>query len=148
MIVNIILNKLLNKNLNDFSYFQTIHNYINFNDNIIRKGSISGYKGEKILIPMNMKDGSLLCVGKGNGDWNNSAPHGAGRLMSRKQAKEQFTLQEFKDSMNGIWTSSLCEATIDECPMAYKPIEEIVNNIGETADIIKILKTLYNRMLC
>ncbi len=141
---NIILNKLLNKNLEDFTYFQTIHNYINFNDNIIRKGSISANKGEKILIPMNMRDGSLLCIGKGNKDWNNSAPHGAGRIMSRIQAKNNFTLDEFKDSMKGIWTTSICNETIDECPMAYKPMDEIVNSIVETAEIIKILKPVYN----
>jgi tRNA-splicing ligase RtcB (3'-phosphate/5'-hydroxy nucleic acid ligase) len=141
---NIILNKLLNKNLEDFTYFQTIHNYINFNDNIIRKGSISANKGERILIPMNMRDRSLLCIGKGNKDWNNSAPHGAGRIMSRIQAKKNFTLDEFKDSMKGIWTTSICNETIDECPMAYKPMDEIVRSIGETADIIKILKPVYN----
>lgn len=144
VMAEIIINKLLNKSLKDFPYFQTIHNYIDFKDNIIRKGSISAYKGEKILIPMNMRDGSLLCLGKGNKEWNNSAPHGAGRIMSRIQAKNNFTLDEYKDSMEGIWTTSLCNETIDECPMAYKPMDEIVNNIGETAEIIKILKPVYN----
>jgi tRNA-splicing ligase RtcB (3'-phosphate/5'-hydroxy nucleic acid ligase) len=91
-----------------------------------------------------MRDGSLLCVGKGNEDWNYSAPHGAGRILSRSKAKEKITLDEFKNSMNGIWTSSVCESTIDESPMTYKPMQEIIDNIGDTVEIIDILKPLYN----
>lgn len=141
---NIIVNKLLNKNLEDFSYFNTIHNYINFKDNIIRKGSISAYEGEKVLIPINMRDGSILAVGKGNPEWNFSAPHGAGRLMSRTKAKENLTLEDYKKSMEGIFTTSVNEATLDEAPMAYKPMEEIINNIGDTVDILKVIKPIYN----
>ena len=143
-ISNIILNKLFNKSLEDFNSFNTTHNYINFKDNIIRKGSVSAYKGEKLLIPINMRDGSLICIGKGNSEWNYSAPHGAGRLMSRTKAKEVLDLDEFKASMEGIYTSSVNEYTLDEAPMVYKPMEEIINNIGDTVDIIKIIKPIYN----
>lgn len=141
---NIILNKLLNKKLEDYPYFNTTHNYINFKDNIIRKGSISAYEGEKVLIPINMRDGSILAVGKGNADWNYSAPHGAGRIMSRTKAKENLTLEEYKKSMEGIFTTSVNESTIDEAPMAYKPIEEIINNIKDTVQILKVIKPIYN----
>ncbi|WP_052221961.1 RtcB family protein [Clostridium homopropionicum] len=139
-----ILNKLLRKKLSDFDYFHTVHNYINFKDNIIRKGSISAYAGEKVLIPLNMRDGSIIAFGKGNADWNYSAPHGAGRLMSRSKAKENLTLEEFKKSMEGIYTTSVNYSTLDEAPMAYKPIEEILNNIQETVEILKIIKPIYN----
>lgn len=141
---NTILEKLLGKKLEDFSYFNTIHNYINFKDNIIRKGSISAYEGEKVLIPINMRDGSILAVGKGNPDWNYSAPHGAGRLMSRTKAKEKLTLEDYKKSMEGIFTTSVNESTLDEAPMAYKPMEEIINNIEDTVDILKVIKPIYN----
>lgn len=141
---SIILKKMFNKTLNDFSYFQTIHNYINFKDNIIRKGSISAYKDEKVLIPINMRDGSLLCVGKGNPDWNYSAPHGAGRIMSRRKAKESVTMDEYQESMEGIYTTSVNESTLDESPMAYKPMQEIIDNIQDTVDIIRIIKPVYN----
>jgi RNA-splicing ligase RtcB len=141
---NIILQKLLNKSLEDFSYFNTTHNYINFKDNIIRKGSISAYEGEKVLIPINMRDGSILAVGKGNPDWNYSAPHGAGRLMSRTKAKENLTLEEYKKSMEGIFTTSVNLSTLDEAPMAYKPMEEIINNVQDTVEILKVIKPIYN----
>jgi RNA-splicing ligase RtcB len=141
---NIILDKLFNKSINDFEHFETIHNYINFKDNIIRKGSISAYEGEKVIIPMNMRDGSIIAIGKGNVDWNYSAPHGAGRLMSRHKAKENVTLDEFKDSMQGIYTTSVNAYTIDESPMVYKPMEEIIENIKDTVDIINIIKPIYN----
>ena len=111
---------------------------------ILRKGAVSAQKGERLLIPINMRDGSLLCTGKGNSDWNFSAPHGAGRLMSRSQAKERFTVSEYKKQMNGIFTTSVNSRTLDECPMAYKPIEDIVSNIEETAEINDILKPIYN----
>ncbi len=140
----IILSKLLGKQLSDFKYFHTIHNYINFKDNIIRKGSISAYEGEMVLIPINMRDGSILAVGKGNADWNYSAPHGAGRLMSRSKAKESLTLEEYQKSMEGIFTTSVNYSTLDEAPMAYKPMEEIINNIGDTVEILKIIKPIYN----
>lgn len=141
---DIILYNLLGKNLNKFNYFETIHNYINFKDNIIRKGAISAYEGEKVLIPINMRDGSIIGIGKGNPEWNYSAPHGAGRLMSRSVAKVTHTLDEFKDSMKGIYSTSVNEHTLDESPMAYKPIEEIIDNIGETVEIIDIIKPIYN----
>lgn len=141
---NIILEKIFNKNMKDFNHFHTIHNYINFKDNIIRKGSISAYEGEVVLIPLNMRDGSILAYGKGNPDWNCSAPHGAGRLMSRTKAKESVSMEEYKKSMEGIYTTSVNEATIDEAPMAYKPMEEIVSNVKDTVEIIKFIKPLYN----
>ena len=143
-IADIILKRMFNKSLNDYESFNTTHNYINFKDNIIRKGSVSAYKGEKLLIPINMRDGSLICIGKGNENWNYSAPHGAGRLMSRTKAKEVLNLEEFKDSMKGIYTSSVSENTLDEAPMVYKPMEEIINNIQETVEILEIIKPIYN----
>jgi len=144
VMAEIILNKLLGKSLKEFQAFTTIHNYINFKDNIIRKGSISAYEGEKLLIPINMRDGSLICVGKGNEDWNYSAPHGAGRLMSRTKAKEKVDYEEFKKSMEGIYSTTVTEATIDEAPMVYKPMKEIIENIVETVEIIDIIKPIYN----
>jgi RNA-splicing ligase RtcB len=141
---SIILDKWLDKNYHYFEYFQTIHNYINFKDNIIRKGSISAYKNEKVLIPINMRDGSLLCVGKGNPDWNYSAPHGAGRLMSRGKAKEKLSMEEYQKSMEGIFTTSVSLSTLDEAPMAYKSMEEIINNIGDTVNVLKVIKPIYN----
>lgn len=125
-------------------YFETIHNYISFEDNIVRKGAISAKKGEMVLIPMNMRDGCIIGVGKGNDDWNQSAPHGAGRIMSRMKAKETFNLDEYKESMKDIYTTSVNEDTIDEAPFVYKPMQEIIDNIGDTVDIIKIIKPIYN----
>ena len=124
--------------------FCTIHNYIDVDSMILRKGSISAKLGEKVLIPMNMRDGSLICIGKGNDDWNQSAPHGAGRLMSRGAAKANINLDDYKESMKDIWTTSVNEATIDESPMAYKPMESIIENIADTVDIVDIIKPVYN----
>lgn len=124
--------------------FSTIHNYIDTDKMILRKGAVSAESGEKLLIPVNMRDGSLICTGKGNPDWNCSAPHGAGRLMSRSQAKESFTVSEFKKQMKGIYTTSVNQQTLDECPMAYKSIEDIVYNIGDTVEINDIIKPIYN----
>ncbi len=124
--------------------FTTIHNYIDTENMILRKGAVSAKNGEQFLIPINMRDGSLICMGKGNAEWNFSAPHGAGRLMSRGQARNSFTLSQFKDSMEGIYTTSVNKATIDEAPMAYKPIQDITENIGATADILKIIRPIYN----
>lgn len=124
--------------------FTTIHNYIDTDAMILRKGAVSARKDEKLLIPINMRDGSLICTGKGNDDWNQSAPHGAGRLMSRSAAKESFTVSEFKNQMNGIYTTSVNKDTLDECPMAYKGIEDIVNNIGDTVKVLQIIKPIYN----
>lgn len=128
----------------EFSDFETIHNYISFEDNIVRKGAISAKKGERVLIPMNMRDGCIIGIGKGNDDWNQSAPHGAGRIMSRHQARETIKLADFKNSMKDIYTTSVNKDTIDEAPMVYKPIEEIVECIKATVDIEKIIKPIYN----
>ncbi len=124
--------------------FTTIHNYIDTDAMILRKGSVSAKMGEKLLIPINMRDGSLICIGKGNDDWNQSAPHGAGRLMSRSQAKESFTVSEFKKQMDGIYTTSVNKDTLDECPMAYKGMDDIVNNIGDTVEVVQVIKPIYN----
>ena len=124
--------------------FTTIHNYIDTKNMILRKGAVSAQQGEKLLIPINMRDGSLICVGKGNPDWNYSAPHGAGRLFSRSKAKESFTVSQFKKEMQGIYTTSVNQSTLDESPMAYKSMEDIVNNIGDTVDIVKVIKPIYN----
>lgn len=124
--------------------FTTIHNYIDTEHRILRKGAVSAQAGEKLLIPINMRDGSLICIGKGNEDWNCSAPHGAGRLMSRSAAKETFTVSEFKKQMEGIYTTSVGRSTLDECPMAYKRIEDIVDNIDPTVEIKAIIKPIYN----
>lgn len=124
--------------------FTTIHNYIDMDTRVLRKGAISAKADEVCLIPMNMRDGSLLCRGKGNPDWNYSAPHGAGRLMSRSAAKESITLTEFKKSMEGIYSSTVNKSTIDESAFAYKPMDEIIANIGDTAEIIKVIRPIYN----
>ena len=137
----IIISKM---NLGYINCFETIHNYISFEDNIVRKGAISAKKGEKVLIPMNMRDGCIIGIGKGNDDWNQSAPHGAGRIMSRMKAKETFNLDEYKESMKDIYTTSVNENTIDEAPFVYKPMQEIIDNISDTVDIIKIIKPIYN----
>lgn len=122
----------------------TIHNYIDTDAMILRKGAVSARKGERLLIPINMRDGSLLCVGQGNEDWNCSAPHGAGRLMSRHAAAAVFTVEEFQRSMEGIYTTSVGRDTLDECPMAYKDMSAIVDNIGPTAEIETIIRPIYN----
>ncbi len=124
--------------------FTTIHNYIDTENMILRKGSVSAQKGERLIIPVNMRDGSIICIGKGNEDWNFSAPHGAGRLMSRSEAKESFTVSEFKKQMKGIYTTSVGQGTLDECPMAYKSMDAILDNIGDTADVAEIIKPVYN----
>lgn len=140
-IADIILSKMNWKEINSF---ESIHNYLDFNTNIIRKGSISAQKDELLIIPINMRDGCIIGKGKGNEDWNYSAPHGAGRLMSRSKAKEIISLSEFEDTMKGIYTTSVNQSTIDESPMAYKPMEEILDNIQDTVEIIKIIKPIYN----
>ena len=131
-------------NLGVHSQFSTIHNYIDIKHNILRKGAVSALNGEKLIIPMNMRDGSLICRGKGNFEWLYSAPHGAGRLMSRRKAKETLSLEDFKESMQGIYTTSVCEETIDEAPMVYKPAFEIMDCIKDTVDIVNVIKPIYN----
>ena len=126
------------------SSFHTIHNYIDVKEMILRKGSVSAKEGEILLIPINMRDGSLICKGKGNPDWNFSAPHGAGRLLSRGTAKESLTMAEYEEQMKGIYTTCVNHSTLDESPMAYKNIEDIVSNIGPTAEIIAHIKPIYN----
>ena len=124
--------------------FHTIHNYIDVDEMILRKGAIAAHDGEKVLIPINMRDGSVLAVGKGNLQWNNSAPHGAGRIMSRTKAKQSIDLEEYKSSMQGIYSTSVNKDTLDEAPMAYKSLEDIIDVISETVDIIDIMKPVYN----
>lgn len=124
--------------------FTTIHNYIDIENMILRKGAVSAKKGEKLLIPINMRDGSLVCIGKGNEDWNCSAPHGAGRVMSRMKAKRKLSMEEFKAQMSGIYSTTVSKATLDEAPMAYKTMDDIVNNINPTAHIEKIIKPIFN----
>lgn len=124
--------------------FHTIHNYIDTDEMILRKGAIAAHKNEKVLIPINMRDGSVLAVGKGNSEWNYSAPHGAGRLMSRTRAKNSLSMEEYKTEMKGIYTTSVNEATLDEAPMAYKSLEDIIGVIRESVDVIEVLKPIYN----
>ncbi len=123
--------------------FETMHNFID-EKGIVRKGAIPAHKGERVIIPMNMRDGCLIAKGLGNEDWNESAPHGAGRLVSRGEARELFTEDEYKEAMQGIYTSSANMSTIDESPMAYKPMQEIIDRIGDTVEIEKIIKPIYN----
>ena len=124
--------------------FTTIHNYIDIENMVLRKGAVSAQEGEKLIIPINMRDGSLICIGKGNPDWNWSAPHGAGRLMSRSAAKESFTVSEFKKQMEGIYSTSVNRSTLDESPMAYKSIDDIVGNIDPTVEIVSRIRPIYN----
>lgn len=131
-------------NWNDIRSFETIHNYIEFSSNMVRKGAISAKENEKLLIPINMRDGCIIGIGKGNDDWNQSAPHGAGRIMSRSKAKETISLDDFQQSMEGIYTTSVSISTLDESPMVYKSLDEILENIKDTIDIIKIIKPIYN----
>lgn len=128
----------------DTEWFDTIHNYLDIESNIIRKGAVSAKLGQTLVIPINMRDGTLICVGKGNEDWNCSAPHGAGRIMSRAAAKSTLQLKDYVEQMEGIFTTCVSERTMDESPMAYKPLHEIVDNIADTVDIIKVIKPVYN----
>lgn len=127
-----------------YDEFETVHNYIDFKSNIVRKGAVSARKGEVLLIPMNMRDGSLICIGKGNDEWNQSAPHGAGRLMSRRAARERLSLNDYKETMSGVFTTSVGVDTIDEAPEAYKPVSAIAPLIGDTVEIVKAIRPVYN----
>ena len=124
--------------------FHTVHNYIDTKEMILRKGAIAAHKGEKVLIPINMRDGSVIAIGRGNPEWNFSAPHGAGRLMSRAEAKETLDLDAYKAAMQGIYTTSVNEATLDEAPMAYKSLDSIVDVVGDSVDILDVMKPVYN----
>ena len=130
--------------LGETDRFTTIHNYIDTDHMILRKGSVSAQKGERLLIPINMRDGALICIGKGNPEWNASAPHGAGRILSRKGAKSTLTMEVFRQEMEGIYTTCVAESTLDESPMAYKGLEEILSQIGPTAEVVKQIKPVYN----
>ena len=145
-IIEKVINPMLKEKLiyKDLDKFQCVHNYLDFNDNIIRKGAIKATKGQKVIIPINMKDGCIIGIGKGNNSWNNSAPHGAGRVMSRSKAKELLNIDDYKNCMDGIYTTSVNESTIDEAPQAYKPLEEILDNIKDTVEVEKIIKPIYN----
>ena len=125
-------------------HFTTIHNYIDMEHMILRKGAISAQKDERVIIPMNMRDGSIIAIGKGNPDWNYSAPHGAGRLMSRRQAKKKLSMKEFKKEMKHVWSTSVIPGTLDESPMAYKPMHEILKHIKDTVTIERMIRPLYN----
>lgn len=141
-VINIIIVKGMG--IHVAGQFTTIHNYIDVDNMILRKGAVSARNGERLIIPINMRDGSLICIGKGNDDWNQSAPHGAGRLMSRSKAKESFTVSEFKKQMKNVYTTSVNKDTLDECPMAYKGMDDILNNIGDTVEVEKVIKPIYN----
>ena len=145
LIVDLLIDFLVERGYADASddSFESVHNHIG-DDNIIRKGAISARKDEKCIIPMNMRDGSLICIGKGNEDWNYSAPHGAGRVMSRSQAFKLISMDAFEHSMNGIYSETITEATKDESPMVYKPMDEIINNIADTVDVVNIIKPIFN----
>lgn len=146
VMVHIIFSELGLKTKVPIRPFHTVHNYIDFSTSgiILRKGSVRANQGEQLIIPMNMRDGSLICVGKGNPDWNYSAPHGAGRLMSRKKAKESLSVNQFVEEMSQVYSSSVCEATLDEAPMAYKPMQAIIDAIQDTVEIKKIIRPIYN----
>ncbi len=141
LIAEIILDRC---NLTAVDAFHTIHNYIDTGEMILRKGAIAAHTGEKVLIPINMKDGSVLAVGKGNPEWNYSAPHGAGRVMSRSKAKQTLSMEDYKKAMEGIYTTSINEDTLDEAPMAYKSLNDIIDVIGETIEVIEVIKPIYN----
>ena len=124
--------------------FHTVHNYIDTDEMILRKGAIAAHEGERVLIPINMRDGSVLAVGRGNPEWNFSAPHGAGRIMSRTDAKERLDMDEYRREMAGIYTTSVSKETLDEAPMAYKSLSDIIDVIRESVDVIEVLKPIYN----
>ena len=141
MIAEILMDKA---GLTGTDAFHTIHNYIDTDEMILRKGAIAAHEGEKVLIPINMRDGSVLAIGKGNAEWNYSAPHGAGRVMSRTKAKNSLNMEEYKETMAGVYTTSVSEATLDEAPMAYKRLEDIIDVIQESVEVIDVMKPIYN----
>ena len=141
LIAEIILNRC---GFTAIEAFHTVHNYIDTEERILRKGAIAAHDGERVLIPINMRDGSILAMGKGNPEWNYSAPHGAGRVMSRAGARQRLTMEEYRKEMAGIYTTSVNEDTLDEAPMAYKSLSDIIDVIGESVDVIEVLKPIYN----
>ena len=126
------------------SEFHTIHNYIDVGEMVLRKGAIAAHAGETVLIPLNMRDGSIIAKGRGNEAWNDSAPHGAGRVMSRREARESLRMKDYRAAMSGIYSTSVSERTIDEAPGAYKPVEDIIGPIAESVDIIDVMRPIYN----
>ena len=126
------------------NFWESVHNYIDFEDNIVRKGATPARNGQKIIVPINMRDGSIIAIGKGNEKWLNSAPHGAGRVMSRRQAKENISMTDYKASMEGINTFTVNAATLDEAPMAYRDITEIIEATKDTMEIVEIVKPIFN----
>lgn len=144
VMAKIIVEDYLELNIKNLEKFETVHNYVNFDDNIVRKGAVSSKNGEILLIPMNMRDGAIICKGKGNPEWNYSAPHGAGRIYSRKEALKKLSLEDFKSDMDNIYTTSISKRTLDEAPRAYKPMREIIDIIEPTVEILKIIKPIYN----
>lgn len=144
----LMLEKILNfLDFKPINIFESVHNYIG-DDNIVRKGAISAYKGQKLIIPLNMRDGSIIGIGKGNEDWNYSAPHGAGRIMSRNEAREQLKLKDFQNAMQGIYTTTVDQNTIDEAPMVYKNAQEIIGKVNDTIEIINVITPIYNFKAC
>ena len=141
MIAEILLSR---SGLSSGEAFHTVHNYIDTREMILRKGAIAAHKGEKVLIPLNMRDGSVLAIGRGNPDWNYSAPHGAGRLMSRNAARQTLDMAAYADAMQGVYTTSVSPATIDEAPMAYKSLEDIIGVIRDSVDVVDVMKPIYN----
>lgn len=131
-------------NFDDLDSFETIHNYIDVDNKILRKGAIAAYAGKRVLIPINMAEGSIIGVGRGCSDMNYSAPHGAGRLFSRTQARDTLKVEEFEESMKGIWTSCINRNTLDESPMAYKKLGDIIPNIKDTVEVVEVIKPIYN----
>ncbi|WP_296012981.1 RtcB family protein [uncultured Adlercreutzia sp.] len=140
----IMVELLARTGLDASSVFHTVHNYIDTDEMILRKGAIAAHEGEVVLIPLNMRDGSVIARGRGNEAWNWSAPHGAGRVMSRTAARERLSLDEYRDEMAGVYSTSVCESTLDEAPAAYKPIDDIIGPIAEAVDIIDVMKPIFN----
>jgi RNA-splicing ligase RtcB len=144
VMASVLIEKYFGRKFKTIEHINSIHNYISFEDKIIRKGAISAQKDEMLIIPLNMRDGVIICRGKGSADWNYSAPHGAGRVLSRGHAKEVVSIEEFQQSMHGIYSTSVNTSTIDESPMAYKPAEMIIDTIGDSVEIINVAKPIYN----
>ena len=143
----ILMSNIIIKNLDNIEIleqFSSIHNYIDVKNKILRKGAISAYKNQKLIIPINMRDGSLICLGKGNEEWNCTAPHGAGRLLSRSEAKNILSIDDYKKDMNGIFSTCIGRSTIDESPRAYKSIDYIIRNVENFVDVIEVIKPVYN----
>ncbi len=143
VMAQVLIEGFFKKKFSACSVTESVHNYVDFTDRVIRKGAISASKDKTVVIPMNMRDGSIVARGKGNAEWNFSAPHGAGRLLSRGSAKEIISMAEYTQAMKGIYSSSVNESTLDESPMVYKPMEEITSRIGDTVEILSVLKPLY-----